>query len=194
VATVPNYARPPEPEDVGWVADNWGWFVGLGLALIATGVVALVCAAAVTRALITYLGVVLLIVGGLELLSAARSLRLRTFLLDLVAGVFYLVLGGIVLTHPDPASSVFTLFIGLVVMGNGLARIALAWTMRRVVNLLFLSLSGLLTVLLGGLILARWPADSHTVLGVLFGIELVLYGTSWVGLGLAAHDRRPRAA
>jgi uncharacterized membrane protein HdeD (DUF308 family) len=50
-------------------------------------------------------------------------------------------------------------------------------------------LSSLITLVLGVLILARWPVSSVYVLGIFLGIDLVMAGASWVGLGFALHRR-----
>jgi uncharacterized membrane protein HdeD (DUF308 family) len=40
------------------------------------------------------------------------------------------------------------------------------------------------TTLLGALILAGWPGNTMIILGTLFGVDLVFYGSSWIALGL----------
>ena len=46
------------------------------------------------------------------------------------------------------------------------------------------SASGVITLLLGLVILAHWPVSSLYILGVFLGIVLVLAGASWIGIGL----------
>ena len=49
----------------------------------------------------------------------------------------------------------------------------------------WVALSGLVTLLLGGMILAHWPASSLFVLGMFLGIDLIFAGTGWIAMGLA---------
>jgi uncharacterized membrane protein HdeD (DUF308 family) len=56
-------------------------------------------------------------------------------------------------------------------------------------------LSGIITLLLGLLlgllILARWAISSVHVLGIFLGIDRVMAGADWIGLGLALRRRGP---
>jgi uncharacterized membrane protein HdeD (DUF308 family) len=45
-------------------------------------------------------------------------------------------------------------------------------------------LSGVVTLLLGLVILAHWPVSGLYILGLFLGIDLVLAGASWIGIGL----------
>jgi uncharacterized membrane protein HdeD (DUF308 family) len=44
--------------------------------------------------------------------------------------------------------------------------------------------SGLITLLLGIIILIHWPVSSLYVLGIFLGVDLVFAGATWIGLGL----------
>jgi uncharacterized membrane protein HdeD (DUF308 family) len=45
------------------------------------------------------------------------------------------------------------------------------------------------TLLLGLLILARWPISSLFVLGLFLGIDLVIAGASWIAIGFGLKQR-----
>jgi uncharacterized membrane protein HdeD (DUF308 family) len=45
------------------------------------------------------------------------------------------------------------------------------------------------TLLLGLLIVGRWPVNSVYILGLFLGIDLVMAGTGWIGLGFALTRR-----
>ena len=47
----------------------------------------------------------------------------------------------------------------------------------------------MITILLGLMILARWPVSSIYILGVFLGVDLVLAGAGWIGLGLGLRRR-----
>ncbi len=44
--------------------------------------------------------------------------------------------------------------------------------------------SGVITLLLGLIILIHWPVSSLYVLGIFLGVDLVFAGAGWIGLGL----------
>jgi uncharacterized membrane protein HdeD (DUF308 family) len=45
-------------------------------------------------------------------------------------------------------------------------------------------LSGVITLLIGLVIVAHWPVASLYVLGIFLGVDLVLAGASWLAIGL----------
>jgi uncharacterized membrane protein HdeD (DUF308 family) len=44
------------------------------------------------------------------------------------------------------------------------------------------------------MILARWPVSSLYVLGLFLGIDLILAGSSWIGIGLRLRRGLPAPA
>jgi uncharacterized membrane protein HdeD (DUF308 family) len=46
-------------------------------------------------------------------------------------------------------------------------------------------LNGLITLILGVLVLAQWPVSGLWVIGMFVGIELIFYGGAWVALSLS---------
>jgi uncharacterized membrane protein HdeD (DUF308 family) len=44
--------------------------------------------------------------------------------------------------------------------------------------------SGVITLLLGIIILAHWPVSAVYTLGIFLGVDLVFAGASWIALGL----------
>jgi uncharacterized membrane protein HdeD (DUF308 family) len=51
--------------------------------------------------------------------------------------------------------------------------------------------SGIITLLLGLIILAHWPVSSLYILGLFLGIDLVFAGAGWIGLGVGLRRRAP---
>ena len=47
-----------------------------------------------------------------------------------------------------------------------------------------MAFSGVITFLLGLLIVAKWPVSSLYVLGIFLGVDLVIAGAGWIGVGL----------
>jgi uncharacterized membrane protein HdeD (DUF308 family) len=50
--------------------------------------------------------------------------------------------------------------------------------------LLVVTISGIVTALLGLIILIQWPFSSLFALGIILGIDLIQAGMSWLNLGL----------
>jgi uncharacterized membrane protein HdeD (DUF308 family) len=177
---------PLRSSDFPVLERNWGWFLALGIALVLLGCLALGMRFAMTLASVMLYGVLMVVGGGMEVVQAFAARRWSGFLLQLLLGLLYVAAGGYMLTEPLAASVVLTLVLGLSILFTGVSRIALGVTMRGVPLSRLVLVSGVLSALLGGLILVRWPASSLNVIGLLVALELIANGGSWLVLGLTA--------
>lgn len=165
---------------------NWGWFLALGVGSVVLGLIALGMPLALTLVSVMYYGILLLVGGGFEVAHAFAARRWSGFLLQVALGVLYVIAGGYMIAQPVEAALVLTLVVGLSIIATGVARMALGWEMRGARNWMAIFASGVISLLLGGLILARWPGSSLRVIGLLLAIELLSNGGSWILLGLTA--------
>ena len=62
--------------------------------------------------------------------------------------------------------------------------------MRQAAPWVWVALSGLITLLLGGVILAHWPVSSLYTLGIFLGLDLVFAGVGWIGIGMGLRAAR----
>ena len=171
---------------------NWGWFLALGIGLVVLGLVALGLSFAMTLAGVMYYGILMLVGGGCEVAHALAARRWSGFLPQVALGVLYLIAGGYLVLRPLDASLVLTLVLGLSILSTGVSRMALGWAIRGARYWRAVLASGLLSLMLGGLILARWPTSSGWVIGLLIAVELISNGCSWITLGLTARTINSR--
>lgn len=162
---------------------RWGWFVAYGALCLVFGVVALIMAAESTLAIVFFIAFMLILAGGFEMMLGFNSRDWPSFFLWVLSGLFYLVFGAFALAQPVVAAKVLTVVVGVGFLFAGLVRIWLGFKLP-VGPKAFVVFAGVVTTLLGGLILAGWPGNKMVVLGVLFGVDLVFYGASWIALGL----------
>jgi len=73
---------------------------------------------------------------------------------------------------------------------SGIMRIVLAFSMKRETPWVWVAVSGVITLLLGLLILMRWPVSSLYILGLFLGIDLIMAGAGWIGLGFGLRRAR----
>ena len=74
--------------------------------------------------------------------------------------------------------------LGAALVASGIMRVFLGFNMKGGTPWGWVVASGLITLLLGIIILIHWPVSSLYVLGIFLGIDLVFAGASWIGLGL----------
>jgi uncharacterized membrane protein HdeD (DUF308 family) len=96
-----------------------------------------------------------------------------------LSGLFYLVAGIWVVAYPVESEVSLTLFVGLLLIFEGVMELAAAAASQAEARGLVLA-DGVVTAVLGGLLVAEWPSDSLWAVGTLFGISLFFSGVRLV--------------
>lgn len=170
--------------------DKWGWIVALGAVYIIAGFVALGSVVMATVASVLVVGAMMIVAGVAEVIGAFQMKSWGKFLLWALLGALYIVAGFVTFENPLFAAVLLTLLLGASLLASGVVRLFLAFSMNRETPWVWVALSGAITLLLGLLILARWPVNSVYILGVFLGIDLIMAGAGWVGLGLSLRRRQ----
>jgi uncharacterized membrane protein HdeD (DUF308 family) len=168
---------------------KWGWILALGIVYVIAGFVALGSVVMATVASVLVVGVMMIVAGVAEIISAWQCKGWGRFLLWALLGLLYIIAGFFTFENPLLAAVILTLLLGASLIASGIVRIFLAFSMKREQPWIWVLLSSIITLLLGLLILARWPVSSVYVLGIFLGLDLVMAGASWIGLSLALHRR-----
>ncbi len=183
----------PDPHRLfGDLGRNWGWMLALGVLFIVMGVVALGMPVAMTLATVFVFGAFLLAGGILQLFEAFRCKGWKGILWHVLIALLYVAAGVIILQDPALSSFTLTAMLGWMVVAIGVFRIVIGLQMRGQQGWGWLVFAGVVSILLGAVILAKWPVSGLLVIGVLVGVEMLLHGWSYVFLALAA--RRVRRA
>jgi uncharacterized membrane protein HdeD (DUF308 family) len=161
-----------------------GWIIALGVVYIIAGIIALGSVVLATVATVFVVGIMMVIAGVAEVINAFQIKTWGKFLLWVLLGALYIVAGFITFENPLLAAAILTLFLGIALIASGIMRIILAFSMQAVMPWIWVLLSGVITLLLGLVIVAHWPVSSLYILGIFLGVDLVLAGASWIGIGL----------
>jgi len=167
---------------------NWKKFLIWGIFLVIGGIFAITFSGFTTLMTIILLGAVLVFGGAVIIIDTLQFWRRKKgFALHLTMGALYLITGLLLLTSPILGSISLTLLLALLFILLGSLRIYYALGLRSPGwnwNLL----SGIITLLLGILILAEWPASGLVIIGLFVGIDLLILGWSYIMLALYAKD------
>ena len=163
---------------------KWGWIVALGVLFVIVGIVALGSVVVATAASVFVVGIMMVIAGVAEVINAFQIKTWGKFILWLLLGALYIVAGFFAFENPLLAAAVLTLLLGISLLASGIMRVVLAFSMQETMPWLWVAFSGVITFLLGLLIVAKWPVSSLYVLGIFLGIDLVIAGAGWIGVGL----------
>lgn len=162
---------------------NSGWLLAAGIALIILGVLGLGAVALLSVASAIWFGAMIFVGGIVLLVDAFRHEGWKSRLLHIVIGLLYLAVGVVTFANPLAATASLTLLAGVALLAVGVLRIIVAFQNRELPHWVWILVSGLLSLLLGVLILAQWPASSLWVLGTFLAIELIFQG--WATIALA---------
>jgi len=169
---------------------KWAWIVALGVIYTIVGFVALGSIVAASVASVFVVGMMMIIAGIAELVNAFQVKSWGKFIVWALLGVLYIVAGFATFENPLLAAALLTLLLGAALVASGIIRVFLAFSMKRETPWMWIAFSGAITLLLGLVILAHWPVNSVYILGMFLGIDLIVAGVGWIGLGFALH-RRP---
>jgi uncharacterized membrane protein HdeD (DUF308 family) len=161
-----------------------GWIVALGIVYAIAGMVALGSVVFATVVTVFVVGIMMLIAGVAEVFNAFQFKSWGKFLLWLVLGALYIVAGFVTFENPLLAAAILTLVLGCVLVASGAMRIALGFAMKAEMPWVAVVLSGVITFLLGLIILIHWPVSSLYILGIFLGVDLIFAGAGWIAVGL----------
>ena len=170
---------------------KWGWIVALGVVYLVAGFIALGSVFAATVASVLVVGIMMVIAGVAEVIHAFQIKTWGRFVFWLALGVLYIVAGFFAWDNPLLTAVWLTLFLGAALVASGVVRIFLGFNMQHGSPWIWVVVSGLITHVLGLIILAHWPFSSVYVLGIFLGVDLVFAGAGWIGLGMALRSAHP---
>ncbi len=160
-----------------------GWIIGLGIIYLIAGVIALGSVVFATVVTVFVVGIMMLISGIAEVINAFQFKSWAKFLLWVLLGLLYIAAGFLTFENPLLAAAILTLFLGCFLIVSGVMRIALGFSMREGMPWVGVVLSGVITFLLGVIIVIHWPVSGLYILGLFLAIDLIIAGASWIALG-----------
>ena len=170
------------------VADNWGWFLALGIICVIVGILAIIFPLASSIAMKILLGWLLLITGIAHIIHCFSARNWRGFIADLLLGILFIISGGWLAFFPIAGLMALTAFLAIVFVVQGIFEIVLAFQTRPIGGWVYMLISGIIAFVAGFLIWQGLPSTSAWVLGVLAGINLISSGLSYVGMALMSRD------
>jgi uncharacterized membrane protein HdeD (DUF308 family) len=169
---------------MGPLRAKWGWIVALGVVYLAAGIIALGSVVAATVATVMVVGVMMVASGVAEVINAFQVRTWGKFILWLLLGLLYILSGFVAWRNPLLTAALLTLILGASLVASGVTRIILAFGMRSGSPWIWVAVSGVITAIVGLIILAHWPVNSLFLLGVFLGVDLIIAGVGWIWLGL----------
>ena len=174
----------PQGRGFGHISAKRGWFVALGVLMIALGVFALGDVVAVTLASVFFIGAMLLVGGIFQIIHALLVRGWGAFAWQLLGGVLYVIGGFLIMDEPVQGSLVVTLFLVAILVVGGVVRVTIGLRHRDMQGWWLLLLGGAVSLIVAVLLFLQLPWSGLWVLGTLIAMELIFMGFNWLQFGL----------
>lgn len=172
----------PRQNQFNVLQERWGFAMFLGILLIVLGTLAIGAAVLTTMLSIFILGGIVLAAGIFQVCHAFTSKSWGGFSAEFLVGILYIVVGGLLIARPVQSAESLTLLLAALFFVGGLFRIYAA-LVHRPSEWGWLFLSGVISLVLGGLIWAQWPESGLWVIGAFIGIDILFTGWTLLMLG-----------
>ena len=175
-------------EVFGELKKHWAWMLSLGIVMLVLGVIGLGMTVLFNEIVVMYFGFLLLFGSGVQLMQAFRAEAWKGRVWHVLIALVYIVGGIIAVTEPVIAGMTLALLIAWTLIVIGVLRLFMALQMRGANGWLWTLLGGVLSVVLGVMIINEWPQSGLWVIGLFVAIEILFAGWSQIMIALAARN------
>ncbi len=159
-------------------------FLTLGILMTILGVLGISYSAVVTLASVVFIGFLLVASGVGHLIHTFWARQWKGIFVSLLLGILSIILGAICLVKPVQSAASITLIIGAFCLTVGIFRMV-STAFLHFERWGWVFTNGLITFILGLLILSQWPISGLWLIGLFVGIEVFLSGISLILLSVA---------
>jgi uncharacterized membrane protein HdeD (DUF308 family) len=173
------------------IHDHWGLFLAEGIILVLLGLAAVAVPPIAGLTVTIFVGWVLLIGGIAGMISTFWGRQVPGFIWSLLSALVAIAAGTVLLLWPIQGLVTLTYVLIAYFVVDGLLTIVLAVEYRRRLSgrWEWLVLSGIIDLVLAGIIIAGLPGAFAWALGLLVGVDLVVGGASLIAMALAARTQ-----
>ena len=163
---------------------NWIIMMLVGILSIVAGIVALLnpFGASVVATLIT--GWSFFILGFLQLIAGFRAQGTGNKVLGVILGLIALFIGINLVAKPLEGVITLTMVAGIMFLASGIFKAWFGFANTEGGLRGAMMISGVISILLGVMVLSNFPQSATVVLGILLGVELLSNGISAIALAM----------
>lgn len=163
---------------------EWLMWLLLGIVSVVFGVVVLGNTFAASIAITMVTGILFLASGIFQVIAGFSVEGMGSKIFAILIGVLMAFLGGSFISNPLEGTISLALLVVIMLAASGIVRMVFAWRMRSTSYFWPMLLSGVLSVLLAGYIVANFETASVTILGIMMGVELLFNGIGLIVVAL----------
>jgi uncharacterized membrane protein HdeD (DUF308 family) len=178
----------------GAIHEHWVLFLVEGIILVILGIAAIVLPPIATLAFTIIIGWIFLASGIMGLITTFWARQAPGFWWSLISAIIAIAAGVVLLLWPITGTLSLTLVLIAFFVIEGIVSIMYAIEHRNQLSGRWgwMLVSGIIDLILAGIIFAGLPGTALWALGLLVGINMVFGGVALIGMALAA--RNPAAA
>ena len=167
---------------------HWGMFLFEGIVLVVLGAAAIIVPVIATLAFTLVIGWLFLISGGVGLVTTFWMRQAPGFWWALLSAVIAILAGIVLILWPISGTVSLTLVLIAFFVVEGVATLMYAFEHRSQLSGRWgwMLASGIVDLILAGIIFAGLPETATWALGLLVGINMLFGGTAMIGMALAA--------
>ena len=175
--------------------EHWLLFLIEGIILVLLGMLAIVVPVVATIAVAILIGWLFLISGIVGLVTTFMARHAPGFWWSLLSAVLGIAAGVVLLAWPISGAISLTLLLIVFFVIEGVATIMYALEHKKELTgrWAWMLVSGIIDLILAGIIMAGLPGTAAWALGLLVGINMLFGGTSMIAIALHARSSAPPA-
>jgi uncharacterized membrane protein HdeD (DUF308 family) len=192
--TINQPAQPSETTLASAIREHWGLFLTEGIILVILGILAILLPVVATLAFTLVIGWLFLISGIVGLVTTFWMRHAPGFWWALLSAVVGIIAGVLLLAQPILGTLSLTLVLIAFFLVEGIATIMYAIDHKAQLSGRWgwMLASGIVDLILAGIIFAGLPGTAAWALGLLVGINMLFGGAALIAMALAA--RKPQSA
>lgn len=148
----------------------------MGLLALLLGILALIYPTGIGKFSAIVIGVFFIVAGSFRMFFAIASFSIGSMILRYLYAILMIIAGIWIILNPEMSLEFLTLLMAVYFIIDGITEISYSISLTPVGGGLYLLLSGVIGIVLGGLIFIKWPESSNYALGIYLGIKLVVDG------------------
>lgn len=173
---------PPTAEE--WVRSSGTTLLVTGILTLLLGIFSMAAPLVSGIAIALLVGAFLVVSGVFRCVLGFRSKAWGQGIL----GILVAIAGGIMLARPGMGLATLALVVAWFFFAYGVIEAVYAFHLKPVRGWGWVLFNGIISIVLGILILAKWPLSGAWAIGVLVGVNLLFTGITMIWLGLAGRS------
>lgn len=154
----------------------------LGVVTIIMGILAMIAPVVTGLSIMFLIGIFVIIAGISRLVLAFQASTTKMMLSMIAIGVLTVLCGIALLSNPLFTSGLLTILLSIYFIADGILELSTGLTFPELSGRGWLILAGLISILLGIMIMAQFPLSGLWAIGILFGIKLFFVGMVMISI------------